>query len=165
MLNDEDRAALSSPMPTARSLISLLPRWVWGVAAGVLALVILLWIISSLTGGESPATSVEGPSTLILDASPWGIVEEIRDAQGQAVDLAGALGMAPTDSLASRTTPLKLRLDPGKYQVSLRHETDALQTVEIDVAPGGTTSQTVTLIDNLAAEYLTRIGLSEGAQP
>lgn len=137
-------AAKSSP-PAAAELAGKRPLPV-GLIAGVgLALVVLamvVWLVGHRRGGgatsqtarlaEAPsgapaAAAVAPVGALIVDALPWGVVVEIRDAQGKAWPVP-----------ASAYTPVVLSLPPGRYTVQLRNPAfPRPAAVVADVPAGG----------------------------
>ena len=85
----------------------------WLLAVGIAVIVVALgvWLISKPnpqgTYGASPG-ALEG--AVSLDVSPWAEVKEVRNMQTQKLE-----------NFSGQTTPLKLSLPAGDYQVVLAH--------------------------------------------
>jgi hypothetical protein len=77
--------------------------------------------------GDATGSALAAPAgrgVLLIDASPWGEVLEVRPAGGEPL----ALG-------EDRATPLRLALAAGRYVVRVRHpESGEVRTLEVDVA-------------------------------
>jgi len=89
------RTAILATSPRDRKVL-------WGVAAGVAALVAVVAAAVLLTGGPVATGSV------VIDAIPWGTVTAIEDEGGELQPL-------PTDP----STPLSLTLPLGAYKVTV----------------------------------------------
>lgn len=128
------------------------PRWLWGLAAGLVLLVAsgLTWYLVAPPAGE-PATPAAPADRgfLILDALPWAEIVEIRDAEGEPVPLEGP-----------RHTPVRLALPPGTYTISL--EGPASQepmTITAEIEALRSTERVVELGKVDVDEYLEGVGL------
>src|SRR6185369_11555553 len=67
---------------------------------------------SATVTATAPTSTIPVPAgqgVLLLSASPWGDVEKIVDEKGMQVDL----------SEEKRSTPTRIELAPGKYQVTM----------------------------------------------
>lgn len=126
-----------------------LPRWAWGLAAGVLLLLAagLIWYLASSPEEAPAAAAVQG--YLVLDALPWAEVTEVRDAHGEPVALDGP-----------RHTPVRLALPPGTYTLVLRNPS-LPEPVEIsaEIRAGEATERLVELGKVDVDEYLEGVGL------
>ncbi len=152
-----------------------LPRWAWYVAAAVLGLLLVIWLVSLIGGDGDPAPTAATSATVVLDAAPWAVLEELRTETGDAVpwptalageDASAAAGLEADQppAEAQRTTPLRLQLAPGRYTAVLTHGGQT-RSVEIEaLADGTSTSQRVEFVQ-LADEYLQSIGLEAGDDP
>jgi serine/threonine-protein kinase len=73
--------------------------------------------------GTTPIPAGQG--ILLLSASPWGIVDKIVDDKGLQVDL----------SEEKRSTPTRIELSPGKYQVTMSGPVRK-ETFDVEVVAG-----------------------------
>lgn len=86
---------------------------------------------------------------LVINALPWGRVEQVLDAARQPVAL-------PDE----RSTPLQLKLPPGVYYVTVRHpDTAKPMSVQARVQPRQRAQATATFTNLGAEEYLRNAGL------
>lgn len=127
------------------------PRWAWGVAAGLVLLLAgaVVWHLVAPSRETAPPAVPVVQGYLVLDALPWAEVTEIRNAEGELVPLDGP-----------RHTPLRLVLPPGTYTVSLENPSSpepVAITAEIDA--GEETERLVELGKVDVDEYLERVGL------
>jgi eukaryotic-like serine/threonine-protein kinase len=73
----------------------------------------------------APAPAL-GEGILLLSASPWGELEKIVDQNGKAVDL----------SDEKKSTPTRIELASGKYQVTLSGPNGVSETFDVNIRPG-----------------------------
>jgi serine/threonine protein kinase len=98
-------------------------------------------VTSTATSTPMPA----GQGLLLLSASPWGDVEKIVDTEGnREVPLLEDY----------RSTPARIPLPPGSYEVTLRND-KGTKTTEVTVKAGKSTKHRVPM-DDLDYEAITR---------
>ncbi len=78
------------------------------------------------TGAISTAPIGTGQGFLLLSASPWGNLEKIVDEKGKSIDL----------SDEKRSTPTRIDLEPGQYQVTVAGPNGNAQTQSVVVVAG-----------------------------
>ncbi|MFN7940992.1 MAG: protein kinase [Thermoanaerobaculia bacterium] len=129
-------ASSISPWAAPPSTTSAAPRRrpaLWIAVTATVALAIAGAVALSLrwlrpaAARNVPGSALVAPAgrgVLLIDASPWGEVLEVREAGGEAL----ALG-------EDRATPLRLTLPAAHYVVRVRHpESGEVRTLEVDVA-------------------------------
>ena len=103
---------------------------IWlGIAVAVLA-VVILWLIVRPKSGDSTSkgsdhTTTVGSSYAEINAEPWATVVGVSPTSG---DASAAVGQA---------TPLRIKLAPGQYQVTLQGPNHEQKQVEINVPEQG----------------------------
>ncbi len=140
----EEPAVHRRPSPAGRRFRR---RLAWGLAAaaavGAAGAFVFFKTLSSSIHSEIHSTldvnppapaAASAPGTLVIDASPWGEVTEIRDGRGSRL----ALGEV-------RQTPLVLALPPGRYVVTLRHPDAPPAKLEVDLAASARVERRVEL--------------------
>ena len=86
---------------------------------------------------------------LVINALPWGVVEQVLDASRKPIDL-------PSE----RSTPLVLNVPAGSYYITLRHPQSAKPVSTFARVTAGKRSQTSGSFPTLSAEeYIKRAGL------
>jgi serine/threonine-protein kinase len=137
------RAAVELPSVTP----SRRPRLGWRTAAigAVVALSAgIIVVVQSRTWRESPPQG-----TLVINAVPWGRVQEVVDSRGRQV-------AARTDAF----TPVSLTLPPGRYSVSVVNPDSAREVrFEADVVAGEVVRKRVELGRLSEDELLRGLGL------
>ena len=126
------------------------PRWAWGVAAGIAVLLVLglIWRSAASPDETAPGGRIE-PGYLVLDALPWGEITEIRSSEGELVPLDGP-----------RHTPARLDLPPGSYSITLTHPSlQEPREVTADIRAGESTRRLVEFEEIDVDDYLERVGL------
>jgi hypothetical protein len=135
-----------------------------GLGAAALAVIAITGVMVWSSGGRTTAGRSEGIARarstgttgvaaamgrVVIDASPWAEVVEIREGNGTEVPL------------ASRTfTPAVLDLPPGRYAVTLRHPlAPKPELLAVEVAAGKTGRYRASVRLLTADEFLTRLGL------
>ncbi len=120
----------------------------------VLAAGALWWIARSPETGAAPGgapavTAGAGTeASVVVEAVPWGRLVAIEDADGRPVPL-------PPET----TTPMRLHLPAGKYELTLVHpDSDEPATCSIFVEPGAVGRCRVELLRIGAAEYFRKAG-------
>ena len=68
----------------------------------------------------------DGKGVLLLSASPWGELDKIVDDKGKSIDI--------TDE--DKSTPTSIKLDPGKYTVTMSDTKGKSQTLSVTVESG-----------------------------
>jgi eukaryotic-like serine/threonine-protein kinase len=74
----------------------------------------------------APTPGPGAPGVLLLSASPWGDIEKIINASNQ---------QPVTLSDDKRSTPARLELDPGRYQITLRGPASS-ETIDVEIESG-----------------------------
>jgi hypothetical protein len=122
-----------------------------GLAVVVIAVVLLSRVVPLPFGAPEPDAPVAAgeSGTLVINALPWARLVEIRTAAGDEVAHDGGV------------TPLVLSLEPGKYELVLRHDELGERTVPVSVSAGETSAEKVVLGDLDPTELLGSLGLGE----
>lgn len=127
------------PLPAARvpRQPGRVVRWLVAAAVAIFASAGGLWLVRGVDRAEATPKEVEvpaletaetSPGVLLVSAVPWGEVLRVSEAERGDVALP-----------ASRITPLRLRLAPGRYHVELSGPRGAESwTCDARVAPGAT---------------------------
>ena len=135
------RTVRSGTGPTA--LVPTAPRrprpvLLAGAGLAVAALAVGVWLLLA-PGREKeppapPAPPAGAAGTVALDAFPWGRVVSVRDpASGRRLA-----------SLAGVTTPARLSLPPGRWEISVASGLGSdVRTLTVDLAPGATRTESI----------------------
>jgi serine/threonine protein kinase len=104
---------------------------VWLGVAIVVMLVVMVWLFvrpSPQSRGSIPTPAVAGPSYAEINAEPWATVTALDPASGDA------------QSVIGQATPLRVKLPPGEYKVTLQGPNRESKQVDVTVpASGGAT--------------------------
>ncbi|HUP44972.1 MAG TPA: protein kinase [Thermoanaerobaculia bacterium] len=87
-------------------------------------------VTTTTATGTVPATTVTATApnqgVLLLSATPWGDIEKIINSSSKE---------AVTLSDDNRSTPARLELDPGRYEITLRGPSRS-QTIDVEIEAG-----------------------------
>jgi serine/threonine protein kinase len=86
-------------------------------------------VSSTVVTTTAPASSAPLPPNkglLLLSASPWGELDKIVDDNGKSIDI----------SDEDKSTPTSIKLDPGKYTVTMSDTKGKSQTMSVTVEAG-----------------------------
>jgi hypothetical protein len=134
-------------------------RWPIVAAVGVVLVVLVGLTWAFFPSGDEPATPPPPPGpgasgaptflgTVTVTAIPWAELTEITDADGYVREL-------PDE----RTTPLRLELPPGRYQLHFNHpDQETVATCEVEVGEGLVVPCTVELLRPEVTDYFVEMG-------
>jgi len=103
---------------------------------------------STATTPTSTASIPTGQGVLLLSASPWGNLETIIDDKGKSIDL----------SEEKRSTPTRIELEPGQYQVTVKGPSGISKTQSVVVVAGKTVRPPFNLEDVNYEELAKEVG-------
>ncbi|HUP48511.1 MAG TPA: serine/threonine-protein kinase [Thermoanaerobaculia bacterium] len=160
----ESKAAWSGPGAEATVLERLTPPRKNIPVIAAIAAAVLIAVVAGIflmvrdkpapavvtTTGASPVTTAvtaaPNQGILLLSATPWGDIEKIVDASNQRT---------VTLHDDERSTPARLELDPGKYQITLKGPSNS-RTFDVEIEAGKVERKTVAVgkvnFDELARE-------------
>lgn len=144
----EDTDGTVAPSPTGtrdRVIAAVMGLLVIVVAAGL----IFKWIPIPFVGGESDGHAPIGNvGTIVVNALPWAKVVNVKNSDGEPVDYGEV-----------EYTPLVLSLEPGTYQIVVRHDEFGDRTIEATVTAGETVAELVSLAEIDERQLLKSLGL------
>jgi hypothetical protein len=110
-------AGVAKPIP---------PKMIGLIAAAVVVLGVVGWLVFGPKGSETPGPVAPVASSVAIDIRPWAKIEAItRKSDGKAVEI-GEL-----------TTPCVIPLEPGEYHVRASNPFFPQQPLEFDLTVTG----------------------------